>query len=209
MEEVKQFHYRDQENVCNVSQVDFNHHFKRKPCTYAANPASFSITLQAVVHEQFQSYSWEGPFEPCPVGLIILNVLAATLSRYSRNWKAKARGRPTHLTLPLLESYHPFWPPAFPSLQSKRLAFREGWRTQFIRLEFTCCNWNGQVETDAVSRFNRTAMLTHDPFVIRFRRSSSTIQPKRLGRISAPYRSIHSSCGDSMRLMGRQLKCNN
>ena len=29
------------------------------------------------------------------------------------------------------------------------------------------CIWNGQFETDAVSRFNRTAVLTHGPLEIR------------------------------------------
>ena len=36
-----------------------------------------------------------------------------------------------------------------------------------------CYTWNAKVETDAVSRFNRTSMLTHDHFEIRFGRSSS------------------------------------
>ena len=40
------------------------------------------------------------------------------------------------------------------------------------------CIWNGQVENDALRRFNRTAMLTPNPFEIRFRRSS-TIRPKQ------------------------------
>ena len=35
-------------------------------------------------------------------------------------------------------------------------------------LYITCCIWNGQVEIDVVGRFNRTAMLTQDPFEIRF-----------------------------------------
>ena len=35
-------------------------------------------------------------------------------------------------------------------------------------LYITCCIWNGPVEIDVVGRFNRTAMLTQDPFKIRF-----------------------------------------
>ena len=56
-----------------------------------------------------------------------------------------------------------------------------------------CCIWNGQDETDALSRFNRTAVLTHDPFEIRFEQSSSTIRPKWLlhQRLN---RSIHPFC---------------
>ena len=34
------------------------------------------------------------------------------------------------------------------------------------------CIWNGQVEADDQSRFNRTAMLSHDPFDISLRRWS-------------------------------------
>ena len=30
----------------------------------------------------------------------------------------------------------------------------------------SCCTWNGEVESDAVSRFNHTAVLTYDPCVI-------------------------------------------
>ena len=40
-----------------------------------------------------------------------------------------------------------------------------------------CCIWNTNVETDALSRFKSTAMLTHDLFQIWVKRSSSTIQP--------------------------------
>ena len=41
----------------------------------------------------------------------------------------------------------------------------------------TCCIWNTKVETDALSWFNSTAMLTHNLFQIWVKRSSSTIQP--------------------------------
>ena len=40
--------------------------------------------------------------------------------------------------------------------------------------------WNGQVETEAMSCFSGTAMLTGNPFEIRFGWSSSTIRPKLL-----------------------------
>ena len=43
-----------------------------------------------------------------------------------------------------------------------------------------CCIWNGQVENGALSRFNHTAVLTHDPLKIRFGPSSSTTRPKWL-----------------------------
>ena len=43
--------------------------------------------------------------------------------------------------------------------------------------------WNGQADTDAMSCFSRTAILTHDPFKVRFGPSSSTIRP----RVSAPF----------------------
>ena len=39
---------------------------------------------------------------------------------------------------------------------------------------------NRQVETDALSCFNRTAMLTHDPVEIGFGRPSSAMLPKRV-----------------------------
>ena len=42
-----------------------------------------------------------------------------------------------------------------------------------------CCIWNGQPETDALSCFNRTAKLSHDPFQIRFARFSSYILQKQ------------------------------
>ena len=51
-----------------------------------------------------------------------------------------------------------------------------GWRMQFIRLEYSTCIRNCQVETDALSGFNRAAMPTHDPFDIRFGRSNSTVR---------------------------------
>ena len=38
------------------------------------------------------------------------------------------------------------------------------------------CSGDGQVETDPLSCFNRTAILIHDPFDIRFGRSSSAIR---------------------------------
>ena len=59
------------------------------------------------------------------------NVPATTW--YSRNWRVKARRRSTYSTLPL-ESYHPLWPLAFSSLQSKLPALN-GWPMQFTRLE--------------------------------------------------------------------------
>ena len=42
-----------------------------------------------------------------------------------------------------------------------------------------CCIWNGQVETDVLRRFNRTAMLTHDPFEICFGQSSTAVRSTR------------------------------
>ena len=47
VEEVRRFHYHDQQSVCNISRVDFDHHFKRKPCRYTVNPTGliFCLTL--------------------------------------------------------------------------------------------------------------------------------------------------------------------
>ena len=42
------------------------------------------------------------------------------------------------------------------------------------------CMWNGQVETDVLSRFNCTAVLTRNSFEIRLGRSSLTVQLKWL-----------------------------
>ena len=39
-----------------------------------------------------------------------------------------------------------------------------GWRTHSSVWNTTCCFWDGRVETDALSRFNCTAVLTHNPF---------------------------------------------
>ena len=41
---------------------------------------------------------------------------------------------------------------------------------QFIRLEYGMPDLDGQVKTDALSRFSRTAMLTHDSLEIRIGR---------------------------------------
>ena len=41
---------------------------------------------------------------------------------------------------------------------------------KFIDLESTCCFGKEDIEIDALNRFNRTAMVTHDPFEIRFGR---------------------------------------
>ena len=40
------------------------------------------------------------------------------------------------------------------------------------------CIWIGQVRTDALGRFNRTAVLTTGPFEIRFGWISSNTRPK-------------------------------
>ena len=43
------------------------------------------------------------------------------------------------------------------------------------------CFGDGQVETDPLSCFNRTAILIHDPFDIGFGRSSSAVQCHQIG----------------------------
>ena len=95
----------------------------------------------------------------------------------------------------LLESYRPF--SSLPSIYDKvdvfNLATRElpplltsavsfisvqmadaHWLADpFIRfLILACSKWNGQVETNTLSRFNRTAMLTDNNLEIGFGRSS-------------------------------------
>ena len=77
------------------------------------------------------------------------NILAAT--GYSRKWWGKARGRSRYSTL-LLNSYHPLWPLAFPSLQSK-WQMLIGWWMQFIHLgnQMLYLEWTG---------FNHTSMPT-------------------------------------------------
>ena len=72
-------------------------------------------------------------------------------------------------TLPLLESYHPLWPPAFLHFSPNGgFSLAGGCRSTFWNT--ACCIRNEQVEPDAPSCFNRTATLTHDPFQIRFMR---------------------------------------
>ena len=53
-----------------------------------------------------------------------------------------------------------------------------------------CQFWNGKVETDVLSSFNRTAMLTHDSFEIRFGRSSSAAWANWLTRYLIVNRSL-------------------
>ena len=80
-----------------------------------------------------------------------------------------------------------------------------------IRLEYSSCFWNGQVEADALICFNRTAMLTHDPFEIRFGRSSCSIRHKRLVHQRLNKESQQSkfvavlSSGQRIAMEGRQL----
>ena len=56
-------------------------------------------------------------------------------TRYSRNWRVKARGKSVYSTLSQRESYHSLLTPALPSLQSKHRALL-GWRMPFILLEY-------------------------------------------------------------------------
>ena len=61
----------------------------------------------------------------------LLTVQSKLTTGYNRS---HCKGRPTYLTLPLLQSYRPLWPPTFTSPQTKRRALI-GWRMQLIRLE--------------------------------------------------------------------------
>ena len=96
-------------------------------------------------------------------------------NRRKKERKKKKWGRSTYSSFPLLE---------LPSLVTSDLSFTSfspnGGRSLAGRCSSSiwyiyvscCCSWNGQVETDVLSRLSRMAMLTHNyPFEIRFWRS--------------------------------------
>ena len=88
--------------------------------TAEVGPIKVLSSFHSVFEENRSNLVWSD--------LTVLNVLAAT--RYSRNWRANARGRSAYSTLSQLESYRPFWPQAF-------LHFiRNAMCKQFIRLGY-------------------------------------------------------------------------
>ena len=92
-------------------------------------------------------------------------------TRYSWNWRVKARGRSTYSTSLLLELPSLLTSGlSFSAIQNSGLSLAGGHGSAVWNV--SRCIWNGQFETDDLSRFNRTAMLmTQDPFEIRVRTS--------------------------------------
>ena len=126
--------------------------------------------------EQFRPYIWGAPPEPIMVGPARLKCTGCHTIQAKLDGLKKREG--WHIQPCRYSSYLPLWPLAFPPLHFKRRALI-GWPVQLTVWNIACCIWNGQVETGALSRFNRTVMLIHAPFGIRFLRPSSTIRPKR------------------------------
>ena len=79
----------------------------------------------------------------------------------------KARTWSTSSALPLLESYHPLCDlrPFVDLNPNGGRSLASGCSSSVWNIAF--CTWNGQVETDALSRFSRMAMLTHDALQVR------------------------------------------
>ena len=70
-------------------------------------------------------------------------------------------------TLRLLESYHPLLHPPVLHFSPNVGRSLAGGNSSSV-WNITSCIWNGRVQTDAPSCFNRTAVLTHDLSEIRF-----------------------------------------
>ena len=134
--------------------------------------------VKALIHEPFRPYCLGGPSDPHVIGPIRLkhtgcHTIQPKLTGFSKGKVDVFNLDATRVFPSLVSSGLLHFSPSGGCSLAGRCSLSGVWNV-------ACCIWSGQVVTDAPSRFNRTVMLTHDPFETRFKWTSSTIQPKRL-----------------------------
>ena len=115
--------------------------------------------VMSLIHELFQLYGWGGPLEPCVVRHVPQmhwlprDTAETDGAKQGEGWRIQPYYY-LRVTSPCdLRPFIHFSPNSRWSLAG---------RSSSSIWNIACCIWKGQVETDAPSGFNRTALLTHN-----------------------------------------------